>query len=96
VREISPAEISGKLSALFVVLVRMGAFSTFAVCLLLPKLSIANHKDQWWRVELGFPMILVIIQFLFLLFLYNHETPKGSLLKNNKNNVYIDDIKNSV
>lgn len=80
-REISPAELGGILGAMFVLFQRAGTLVTFLVCMLLPSLSKAKTTDQWWRIEIGFPLLLVAVQSLSLLLYYVHDTPKGSMLK---------------
>jgi len=61
-----------------------GTLVTFSICLLLPDAKHLPLNEHWWQVVLGFPIILALVQFLFLLLYYVYDTPKGSLLKNDK------------
>ena len=87
-REISPIEISGILGSFFVLFVRGGALVTFSICMLLPLPSKVKPNDQWWRLEIGFPFFLVVTQVLALLLVYRYDTPKGCLLKGDKEQVF--------
>ena len=54
------------------------------MCMLLPLPSTVKTIDQWWRIQIGFTLLIVTIQFLALFIVYIYDTPKGSLLKGNE------------
>ena len=86
-REISPTEIAGVLGSFFVLFLRGGALVTFSICMLLPLPDKVKHSDQWWRIEIGFPFLLVLTQVIALILVYKYDTPKGCLLKGDKEQV---------
>jgi hypothetical protein len=63
---------------------RGGTLLAYTMCLLLPDINIMPVIDHRWQLVLGFPFFLAIIQLLSLLLYYVSETPKGSLLANEK------------
>jgi len=86
-REISPKEIAGTVSSMFTLFIRNGVMATYAISMLLPRPSHVPHDDQWWRVELGFPIFVSVVQTIAFFVIFKNDTPKGCFLTNiNKNN----------
>ena len=84
VREISPPEIAGMLGSFFVFLVRSGGLVSYAVSLLLPLPSKVKPIDNWWRIEISFACVFILIQLMFLSLIFIYDTPKGCFLKGDK------------
>ncbi len=78
VREISPVEISGKLSASYVILFRCGFLLAYIAGAGLPSkdADIDFSENHYWQFMLMIPAIITLIQTAILFIVYTRETPK--------------------
>ena len=93
VREISPIEVRGRMGIMTEMGVVMGILLANILGNLLPdslKETPTNYANSYiWRIVLLVPVILIITQVLFLLFVFKGETPKYLFAQSEYQNVNI-------
>ena len=80
INEISPKSISGMMGALHNLMLTIGMFLNFALGLFMPDFTVALEKlstlqKNWWRVMLGFPILIILLNTILLLTFFSFDTP---------------------
>jgi hypothetical protein len=57
-----------------------------------PKEVDQNNNDPWWRMIFGLPFAFIVLQGLFLIFVFPHDSPKSAYLRNDTKQVCFSNI----
>ena len=80
--EITPLPIKGLAGAFNQIQVCTGSFLAVLFAFGLPQTNFSGLQGQWWRVMLGFPIVIGSIRLIFFLFVFTKETPKYLVYNN--------------
>jgi len=84
ISEVSPVEFRGITGTFTQIGVSVGILIAYTLGLNAPAVS-DKSASEWWRVMLGFPLILAILRTSLLTIKFDHETPKYLLSKGDEN-----------
>ena len=73
--EITPLSIKGLAGAFNQVQICIGSFIAVLLAFGLPDADFSGLQGQWWRVMLGFPILIGSIRLVFFLLVFTKETP---------------------
>lgn len=76
INEITPLPIKGLAGAFNQIQICLGSFLAVLFGFGLPKSDFAGFQGQWWRIMLGFPILIGAIRLLLALFVFRNDTPK--------------------
>ena len=84
VKELAPVEIAGSLGAIPELMLSVGTLSPYLLVYILKKVTQDDSCHSFWRYVFGVPILLIAIQTIILLFVFNFETPKYWLIERNQ------------
>ena len=80
IRETSPANMSGRTGSFFKIFFAVGIFTNYLLSLILPDKP--DPQNKRWQILYLFPIVVTLTRTILLLFVFNFDTPKYYILKN--------------